>query len=669
MADLNLTQVVNAQTFGALDIARGGPLYFAYVNRGTAFDPTVHNVFDEEIYSFDLDHSEGDFCGVDLELKNPRVGLLNDTRQRWAWMSLDTNWPHAPNIVPLMYGRVVGMPDNLQNEVVSLTFLAKPYDLVEQKAALAEARRAEGAPKWSPIWFDDDTRNDPENILQSCPELWDFNRTTHEVTTTNITNGEDGTLSFTADEVYYDGMSTAYGDTPLTTVRMKATVDWEQAGSGVLEIGPHFNFGAGGGLPGGNGGGPGVVLTYTGKGLVENWLKAGAALGPGWRVEYGAAIRVDGMGPNVYYTNKGPGSDTIDNPFSYRVPFSTGPLVAFPHQYEHAVKLFVPLYLRAWITFGQEEISRILAVMRWRMGVWLNVRYEAKRRYTETISITISADTQEILTDTTGDDTLDLTMTSSNITSPIDPGGALPIGDLRNARYFSSDRGAQDIEYLIAVMRARLLMRARAVDITFAVPPLRVINDLISCRMDAAFPDPRFPGTTVGGKIKNYKLKLDGDSGEFSAEITIGCMVGKGGAAVEATAGEPCYVVAGVLAPGIQRMENKFVMPFAGEVIYKSINGLPPNDDGFNLIQLDNKNCVKSLVKENGWAVQEAALSVDEGIEGEPADIFKRLEPYPTRFTLTMRPGLTGGPFLTERTIEVSDLIIQKTIDLEADAV
>ena len=57
-------------------MAGTGPWYFAYVNQGTAFNAAVHNVEDEEIYTIDLDHSEGDFCAIELTLKNPRVGLL-----------------------------------------------------------------------------------------------------------------------------------------------------------------------------------------------------------------------------------------------------------------------------------------------------------------------------------------------------------------------------------------------------------------------------------------------------------------------------------------------------------------------------------------------------------------------------------------------------------------
>lgn len=635
-----------------------GPLYFAYVDQGTAFDPDVHNVMDEDVFVATIEHAEGDFPALEIELKNPRVGILADGRKQWVYLSIDRNWPDGePNLIPLFYGRVLAVPQNLQEESLTLSFLAKPFDLIDQKEAVAATKRVQ--PYWDPIWFDDETRDDPDNILESRPELWHFDRVTHVVTTSNIVNGEDGTLSYSDDEVFYDSMQISYGETPLTNVSMTATVDWDMVATGVFNISSRFNFD-----------GFGCIYTYTGQGLVDNWPKAGASLGNGWSVEYGAALRVDGQGNNIYYTNSGEFPSTVDYPFSYRVPGSNGPLVAYPHTYDHALKLFVPLYLKDWRTTGHDPIARILAVMRWKIIPVLQVRYDTSRKYSETISLNLSADCQSILTDEGGNDTVDLTMSSSLVGTPVDPAGALPIGDVRRRTYFSSDRGQQSIEYLIAILRSRLLARARTVDLTFAVPFWRAIDDAISCRHNGAFTDPRLPGGTVGGKVKHYRIGISGDTGEAGCDVTIGCCIGQGGT-VEAAAGDPTYVDAGVLDLGIQAYENQFIMPIAGEVIYQSINGLPANDDGLDLMTMTKDSCIKSLLKENTWQAQEFAMSIDEygnqsfGTDKEPSEIFKRLDPIPTRFTLVMKP-VTGGPFLTPFSVELSELKIPKQIDLEA---
>lgn len=631
-----------------------GPFYFAYVDEGTAFNAAVHNVFDEAIYSFSIEHAEGDFAALELELKNPKIGVLNPTRKQWAYLSYNP----GTGIVPLFYGRVVGVPANIQEEVLNLSFVAKPFDYEDQRAALAATYRAAGAPYWDPIWFDPEKRDDPANVLESRPELWHIDRVTHVVTTSHITEGEDGTLSFSDAEVFYPDMNISYGEVPLKTVRVTAAVDWDMAAQDEFNISNRI----------------GAIHSYTGKGLVDDWPKAGANLGNGWKVKFGMATRVDGQGENVYYVNTSAvngASDDIDNPFTYRPP--GGPLVGFPHSYPNAKKIFVPSYLRNWKTQGADEMSQILAIMRWTIVPTMIVEYDVSRKYNETVTIELSADVQDILTDTGGDDILTLNMSSSEISTPIDAGGLLPIRDVRRRTYFSTDRGAQSIEYLIALIRARLLARARTVDITFRAPFNRATADAVSCRKNAAFADPRLPGGTVGGKIKHYRIALDGATGEPIFEITIGCTVGKGGT-VTAADGTADYVDGVFNLHEVQTYTDQFVMPIAGEVTYTSINGQPPNDDGLDLMQLNRANVVKSLTITHTEGEQAVALSIDENGEATdncattPDDVFKRLDGHETTIDLVMKP-VTGGPFLTEYTVETSVLKIPKTIDLEAASV
>src|SRR5687768_1508021 len=110
-----------------------GEFYFAYADAGETFDPDVHNVSDEDIFAFTFTHEEGDFAQIDFEIKNPRIGLLNASRQRWAFFSKHT----AAGIVPMFYGRILGIPANVFAEVVTVTYTARPEDFNEQKADLA----------------------------------------------------------------------------------------------------------------------------------------------------------------------------------------------------------------------------------------------------------------------------------------------------------------------------------------------------------------------------------------------------------------------------------------------------------------------------------------------------------------------------------------------------
>ena len=644
-----------------------GNFYFAYVDEGTPFDPDAHNVEAEVVFSFDLEQVEGEFAGLELEIRNPKIGILNPTRKQWGWFSYDNGATRKP----LFYGRVVGVPSDLQNEVITLSFVAKPVDFQQQKEALAEAYRALGRPYWDGVWFDPEKRNNPDNVLESRPELWAIDRVTHVVTSSHITNGEDGTLEYTTDEVYYDNMGLSYGEVPLKTAKITATVNWDMAVSVLNGFDTGFNISAAFHDPGSL-----YIRTLTGAGLVDKWPDAGTNLGNGWKVREGSCIRIDGQGPNVYYVNTSEvsgASDDVDNPFTYRVPNSSGPIVAFPHVYPDAVKTFVPAYLRNWRTQGADEMSQILAIMVWHVIANMTVEYETSRKYTETIVIQIDADTQDVLTDPGGEDILELEMSSSEIASPIDPGDVAPIGDVRRRSYFASARGEQSIEYLIALLRSRLLARARCVDVTFEIPPLRFIDDDVSLRMNAGFSDERLPGGMVTGKIKGYKLKLDGSSGLLTAELTIGATVGKGGT-VTADAGDPEYCVVEYTGPDYQRFTNRLNVPFSGEIWYKSIAGSDVNDDGVDLLTLAPDNIIKSLTITPNVQTQIDALLTDEkgeltgNCDTTPSDVFKRLDGHETTIDMVMVP-VTGGPFLTNHNLEVSDLKIIKTIDLEAASV
>ena len=54
--------------------------------------------------------------------------------------------------MPLFFGRLVGIPTNILAEVVTLTFVAKPVDFLEQKFAMAETLKV--LPWYDPIFID-----------------------------------------------------------------------------------------------------------------------------------------------------------------------------------------------------------------------------------------------------------------------------------------------------------------------------------------------------------------------------------------------------------------------------------------------------------------------------------------------------------------------------------
>src|SRR5262245_50777709 len=96
-----------------------GPFYFAWVDPSTLFDAGAHAVNDEDIVRFSVSHTEGDFAQLSIDVRNPRVGLLAPARKVWAWLSYSAS---GGDPVPLFFGRLIGVPDNFNLEVVTLNF-------------------------------------------------------------------------------------------------------------------------------------------------------------------------------------------------------------------------------------------------------------------------------------------------------------------------------------------------------------------------------------------------------------------------------------------------------------------------------------------------------------------------------------------------------------------
>lgn len=82
----------------------------------TSFGPE-HRREDEDVFAFRLDHTEGDFAMLSIDIRNPRRRLL-EGEDIWMWLALDTE--------PLFFGRLVAIPEDLHGEIVTLNFRVRP---------------------------------------------------------------------------------------------------------------------------------------------------------------------------------------------------------------------------------------------------------------------------------------------------------------------------------------------------------------------------------------------------------------------------------------------------------------------------------------------------------------------------------------------------------------
>lgn len=616
--------------------------YFAWIDPGETFDPAVHNRIDEDVWSHTLSQEEGDFASLEIEVRNPRIGLLNASRKVWAFYSFDD----GTTITPLIKCRLIGIPTNIFDQNVTMQFTAQPVDFAAQKLALAETLKV--APYWNAIFVSPDNWDDPDTILEAYTKLWYIDPVTHVVSVSDILVPEDGTIEYQQGDFFYDDFGVTLGSVPLRSVTMTAQIPWTQQASGQVDLSSAI-LGAWPADPDGAGFSQ-LISSFTFGGLSGSWPQDGSDVGDGWNVISGDLTDVSFLSVPV-------------DPISIVFTGST-----IPQPVVQGSIFFAPVY-GGTISGGvsgatlNETIVQVIAPIGYGSPV-LIAEYTAKRDFVETVTFTLQTDTQALATLPGDDESLQISLTANPVSDLTDD-ASLPIGVPEARTFVYTDAGQAAIEHLILIARANLIARSRAVQVSATMGFKTGITQ--SLRKGGLFHDPRLPGAQAEGKVISYSHTLDGSTGAALSVIQIGCAVGHGGSAA-GVAGDPDYVVAGTIDDSIQTFHNTVVLIGPGDTTF-TLPAYAVIDDGLNFSAgLTPNTSIISLTVANGPGDQRAALLDAAGTIPDQAAISAALQLIPTQVSLELE-GMSGGPFLGTIAVTVSDLIIPKQIDLEAASV
>lgn len=595
-----------------------GPFFFKWLPASVPFDEHEHAVTDEDIFELEISQQEGEFATLRIDVKNPKIGLLGPGRNTWAWLSWDTG--SSPPIKPLFHGRLIAIPEQLSAEIVRLQFVARPTDYNEQREAIAEHLRE--PPFWDMAFINPDQWHDLDVVLEARTELWHIDRLTHNVSVSNIITGEDETLIFSADQHFYDGLSVSYSEPPLRKVHVEAEAQWSQFGSGRIDISdelsrafllagaPHYP----------------LIASFSGGGLLKDWPKVEKRIGGGWKVGVSEIERVDSLWFQTRYQRHNFNSPVVED--------NTG------------------------LGLGNAQFSAWFPL--WEFSINFQVDYEGTRKRSDILTFDLEADVQSILTEPHDQAVLNLTPKSNDLATDhnftgLSGQGEIPIVDPGRRAYFITDRGRQSIDYLVALARSRLLIRARAVELSFNVKWELGLD--VTLRMNAEVHDNRLPGVVASGKIISYSLRASGN-GELSATLTIGCMIGYGDIVVPRE-GEPLYVELDYVED-YQVYIDQDSSPIGYELAYY-IPTIDIQDDGLDLTQMNAKTVIRDLTIIGGPDEQRYHLSY----LGPFDDGGQVLEQAFTEVRLELVP-VTGEAIVNNYTLELSHLMVPQTINLEA---
>lgn len=520
----------------------------------TTFISGTHFRQDEDVFSFLIQGQEGSAATASVTIENPRIGLLNAGRKIWAWIS----WKDDAEVIhPLMFARLVGIPENVFAELVTLAFVSRPLDIATQRRTLAATMAV--LPWYDPVFINEDLRlnadgsiGDPDTVLEAYSKRWCISRGEDggplAVTASDICVGEDGTEAFTSDEVPYNSLSLTIAGTPLTSLSVKAGVSWKFTGQGpTIDLGS-WQF-----------------PTYTGASLMSSWPKEGASLGGGWAAKSSSCVdayraemasthstnyqwhniakqhttgdsmslsvnRTDVIVGGAYTSYKlteqgNPG--VVWSP-SFNTPTTTWSTITTGSGDENGDVINIPAHLSAsWGVVCQSLINASLSIT-----------IDSSQARAEKINFTMVPDIQALLTlpgdyDTgqgaTPPDEEILDLSGADVSVAID--GVAPLPDTKASTYWTSERGLQSVEYTLLRARARLLAAQRVIQASWTVPFARAID--LTCRKSASLTDSRIPGGQLTGKITAYTISATGGSrdqaGQLIGSVTVMCSIGRGG--------------------------------------------------------------------------------------------------------------------------------------------
>jgi hypothetical protein len=617
-----------------------GQIYFAWIDEDEDFDDTVHNRFDEDVFSLSLSQSEGDFASLTLEIKNPRIGLLNVGRKVWCYIAIND----GTDIVPLFKGRLIGVPTNVFDTLVQLEFTARPSDFVDQKTALANTMKV--LPYYDSIFVSPDSWADPDVVLEAYSRLWHIDPVTHVVTTSDILVPEDGVEEVTEDQHFYDSMEVTLNSTPLRSVSMVATIPWTQSDLGAVDLTGRikqlFSAADTSGLLGG------IAQSFTMKGLISDWPKTGSEFGSGWKVSTGVLADVSATFP----------VKKIPDIFGYNgtIPIIPDGSIIFPLKVTGEWSSGVE---KAGFNFTYDLVIAAVGYA----APTLSVSYEANREFAQLVTFTMRTAQQAIVTLPGDDESMVITLNANKVSDPTED-ASVPIGDIRRRTYVHSNRGMQSVQHLLLVARAHLCARSRAVESKFEMDFLEGLR-LRSLRKGGLLHDHRLPGGQASGKVIDYQFSLDGESGDAKAVIKIASSVGYGGS-YSATAGDPVYVDDDYVEDDWQDRINVVRLTDTADVAYTMPESAFFDDNLDFEAGLTDRSAVITMSLLNSADSQRGAVA---GFLHNPnvdqAAIDTILQAHPTQISVLMVP-MEGGPFQQEVVISLSDLIVPQQINLEA---
>ena len=455
-------------------MAEDATFHFAWVDPSeTTFVSGTHAREDEDVFGFEISQTEGEFATAQVQIERPTDGLLNPGRKQYVWISVT----YSGGTQALFFGRVVAFPKNLDQEIVTLEFVAQFPGWEDDRRELFEALKV--APFWDEAFTPAEDLDNPDHALEARTALYHYHRLTGAIILSDILTGGS---SVTVSDHFHDSLTFDVTDNPARRVKVTATVDWEQHLTGETnsvhtQIVKAFEGGR--------------VNTLTPDSIERAWPKVGDSLG----------------GQSGY---------TVTS--SKILAFGTLPSTMAPESESYKVKISDAEQAVAKAILNAAQTTRDNKLTRTWYETQLDIAFDFRQPRSETLTFTLENDVQALAFDTDGGE-ITISLSAEDVVR-------LALIPARWSTYFLTTAGKASFHYLLARAQAAAAAAARAVEISIERPFFNMLT--MSCDHSITLNDTRLPGGTATGKVKSYRLSLDGATGETVGAITLGVSVGNG---------------------------------------------------------------------------------------------------------------------------------------------
>lgn len=459
-----------------------GQLYFAMVDIGEPYDDGIHSREDLEVFNLKITQSESEFARAELEVINPKEGLLSPARKQRIYISCEVTPGGLKQL--LFSGRITGYPTDLAAEFVTLEYLAQPEDWAAVQAAFLDTLKV--MPYYHELFTPQENRNNPEEILAARASLIHWHRATNAIALSDILQGSD---TIVIDEDYFfDSLQTSIGDPPLKQVNLNIEVQWQQIGVGEVNCAEK------------------IRLEFTNSAIATPQINTLTPLAfeDGWK---GARI------PSGYEIIESVLTPIADGFGLAQADLRSGTAVVTGANYPTAN--------------GSTPPTREVTVPRvWYIGrLKLLAVYEQKRREVLTAIVDTAIQEYSLKSDASEDLFLRIEDPVSSINGEVlDPTQPSFFYDTVMSQL--TTYGEEAVQHGLLRARARLAKSFRTVEMSVEVKLDDILD--ITCDHSIHLLDDRLPGQSVSGKVVGYQMEVDGDTGLQIGRVTIASSIGTG---------------------------------------------------------------------------------------------------------------------------------------------